>query len=700
MATSFMELHGKALRDGGFAIVPIAPRSKAPSRWNGRDYTGMNQWERYKTQQPDAIVRSWGMWPDCGIGIVCGTVVAVDLDIDAPELQDQAYAIVNRRLGATPAVRIGRPPRRLLVYRTGHVFRKMRVGKAKGAQVEILADGQQFVAYGIHPEGHEYHWVGDQLSDLRVEELPEVTHQQLWDTLQELKGILPEAEEPSQAQSHQAGPAGPLEGTLEAVTSAMEAIPNDDLSWDDWNRVGMALFNATSGAGWPEFERWSARSAKNDPVKTKERWGSYFRSPPTSIGAGTIYHLAEQRGWKCEPGVIMNAEVAKAQEGDEVIFGNYDPKRPPRGAKPVEPPGPDDTSPVAGVVFNGDMPPAAIPYLVSGVVPKFGVGCIAGESTAGKTFAEVLLAVCVASETDFVGNPIKERTGALIIAGEGCDTLNNRIIACQSMVCAEKGALPIAHTKPLKRIQTSRDLQAEIPRVLAVKEEFEKRFGEVRLGVIFFDTIAASFFVEDENDANDAQVCVDLMRELGDATGCVVIALHHYNKSGSIRGSSAFTAAFDFIITAERGDREKENERRTLHLRKDRNGKERQLATYTIESYGLGEDAAGEPFNAGYLHADPVILRSGKLGAAAAKGEEEEGPDPTVDAFIKAIAMAKMKGNKQFSNRQQLVEETGVSDWKARVALKKMKDEKLIFSKNDKYFLTPAGQKYFDEAVD
>ena len=70
-----MEQHGPALRKGGFSILPIAPRLKAPSRWNGRSYIAL-EWERYKANQPDAIVRSWGMWPECGIGVVCGKRVA------------------------------------------------------------------------------------------------------------------------------------------------------------------------------------------------------------------------------------------------------------------------------------------------------------------------------------------------------------------------------------------------------------------------------------------------------------------------------------------------------------------------------------------------------------------------------------------------------------------------------------------------
>ena len=77
----------------------------------------------------------------------------------------------------------------------------------------------------------------------------------------------------------------------------MSRISNDDLDWDEWNRVGMACWVASAGsdAGHAAWHRWSSRSEKYDPVETGARWKHYFRSPPTGIGIGTLVHLATPR---------------------------------------------------------------------------------------------------------------------------------------------------------------------------------------------------------------------------------------------------------------------------------------------------------------------------------------------------------------------------------------------------------------------
>ena len=81
------------------------------------------------------------------------------------------------------------------------------------------------------------------------------------------------------------------------LTEVMSRIPNDDLDWDDWNRVGMACFVASAGsdAGHAAWHRWSSRSEKYDPIETEARWKHYFRSPPAGIGIGTLVHLATPR---------------------------------------------------------------------------------------------------------------------------------------------------------------------------------------------------------------------------------------------------------------------------------------------------------------------------------------------------------------------------------------------------------------------
>ena len=62
--------------------------------------------------------------------------------------------LARERLGETTALRIGRAPKRLLVYRTEAPFKGFKL-----SPIEILCDGQQFVAYHIHPDtGRPYEW--------------------------------------------------------------------------------------------------------------------------------------------------------------------------------------------------------------------------------------------------------------------------------------------------------------------------------------------------------------------------------------------------------------------------------------------------------------------------------------------------------------------------------------------------------------
>jgi hypothetical protein len=72
-------------------------------------------------------------------------------------------------------------------------------------------------------------------------------------------------------------------------------IPNADIDWDQWNTIGMATWRATDGspAGYAAFAAWSSKSGKFNPAATRARWAHYSTSPPTQIGAGTLFHMAK-----------------------------------------------------------------------------------------------------------------------------------------------------------------------------------------------------------------------------------------------------------------------------------------------------------------------------------------------------------------------------------------------------------------------
>jgi hypothetical protein len=121
-----------------------------------------------------------------------------------------------------------------------------------------------------------------------------------------------------------------------AVASALSVIPNNDLNWHDWNRIGMATWAATDGseAGREAFAKWSAKSKKNDPVATEARWQHYRTSPPDRIGFGTLVYIARQHspGWTHESAKDDTAEFAVEPVEPVDLWGKFDPPTLPRVA--------------------------------------------------------------------------------------------------------------------------------------------------------------------------------------------------------------------------------------------------------------------------------------------------------------------------------------------------------------------------------
>jgi hypothetical protein len=86
------------------------------------------------------------------------------------------------------------------------------------------------------------------------------------------------------------------------LAEIVHAIPNH-CSWEEWNRIGLAIFVASggSGDGFVMFDDFSAKSPKYDPRAVEERWRNYHRSPPSRIGKGSLVRLAREAGWRPSP---------------------------------------------------------------------------------------------------------------------------------------------------------------------------------------------------------------------------------------------------------------------------------------------------------------------------------------------------------------------------------------------------------------
>lgn len=305
---NFMARYGERLLSNGYAILPIAPGTKKPGRLTRGAWGDYPEWNRHAARPTTEIeLKSWSRWPGCGVGIVGGAVAALDIDIrEDAELALRIETLARESLGDTPALRIGKAPKRLLVYRTASPFKGI-----KRHPLEVLCLGQQFVAYAIHPDtGEPYAWPEEGLADIDIASLPEIDEGVVREFLAEAEALLPqELRQKSLSVTPAAEGLVPFhgqKGTLPAIRAAIARFPNEELDYDSWVRIGMALKGALGEAGANLFADWSAQAEKNDPAITAKSWAG-FR--PDRIGAGTIYRLAMERGWQPETGLILDGEL-------------------------------------------------------------------------------------------------------------------------------------------------------------------------------------------------------------------------------------------------------------------------------------------------------------------------------------------------------------------------------------------------------
>jgi putative DNA primase/helicase len=136
-------------------------------------------------------------------GILCGRTVGVDIDVLDEALSDKLVARATELLGPTSLLRIGRAPKTLLVYRVAASITKLQTpalvfgddpdtrADTDKCKVEILAAGQQFVAFGIHPAtGQSYRWPEKTPLDVPFTDVPLVTLEQLQQFVDESEEIL------------------------------------------------------------------------------------------------------------------------------------------------------------------------------------------------------------------------------------------------------------------------------------------------------------------------------------------------------------------------------------------------------------------------------------------------------------------------------------------------------------------------------
>jgi hypothetical protein len=290
---------GPALCAIGYAPLPIVPGQKRPA---------IRRWQEIPISAD--LVQAWAdhEYAAHGVGIRLGDtppfgdghIIAVDVDILDPAFSAAVCAHFVETFGEDAPVRIGRAPKTLMVVRASRALSKAQSPAwaspdGQEHKVEILASGQQFVAYGVHPDtGQPYQWLGDDLRATPANLLPEVDADQLLAWLEGLDALRPAGWERRRAATvrrlHQDGDgdpfahyAPPMDGVTVSVMAEELGRLSPDMAMHEWIKVGMACHHQTGGspAGWRVWDAWSSAGAKYQ---------------------GQHETQSKYRGFRCQPG--------------------------------------------------------------------------------------------------------------------------------------------------------------------------------------------------------------------------------------------------------------------------------------------------------------------------------------------------------------------------------------------------------------
>jgi len=258
---------GKLL-DMGYEPIPIVPARKRPAP---------NRWSTIPIDERQ--VEQWcATFPDHGVGLRTGRLVGLDIDLLDDDLAFQVHDLARHRLGDS-LVRVGRWPKRMLVYRTDRPFPKIDV-----KPLEVLGVGQQFVAFGTHPgTGRPYGWpLGETPLDVPLDDLPVVDHARMLEFVAEARAILPDMAAPSSARR-----AGAVSDGGVGIERDADGLVVDGR--DDWlSRIAFhTLHDALDRAGDLSAERLAAlawdRFAESADLSRPRQDGSASWTPRDAL---------------------------------------------------------------------------------------------------------------------------------------------------------------------------------------------------------------------------------------------------------------------------------------------------------------------------------------------------------------------------------------------------------------------------------
>lgn len=570
--------HAQQLVDLGYSVVPIRPGEKRP--------VGA-AWQTAYLRQ-DEILAQVKEYATYGVGILTRGLAAIDLDIYDKKLSREMRAYVLSALGVEEApTRVGMVPKMLILCsRAEGEMPKMASSYWRDAEgvmhrIEVLGDGQQFVAYGIHADTQRpYIWTQQSISDFSVSilDLPVVTTEILQDILAKFDELAEQSNWERISNASTGVASGevpwPVSGlTLDMAEDALRYYPNADLHYDEWLSVGMALHQQFAGyqEAFDIWDQWSQGSSKCRSTQVNwKHWQSFTEDRPGGLTLRRYLNYAERNGWQ-RPSSVEGAP-ASVDDFDEISLPQPEPSNAPEA--------PEAKAPLRSApwTIGLDFEPNRIPkrdWVLPGVLMRGHVTGLAGPPGVSKSVFELSRAVSICTGRELLDEQVIVKGNVLLVNNEDdTEELKRRIAGIQivhgipNTELYDRLYIWSGYGEPI-RFAEKRDKYSKLDRTKGVPKLIEW-MKDKKIVALFVDPLISTALGAEENDNNDMDALVSIWKGIAAEAQVAVSLTHHTRKTQgdseghagdaqAFRGGGAFIGAVRLAHTLARMSKETEN---------------------------------------------------------------------------------------------------------------------------------------------
>jgi RecA-family ATPase len=182
------------------------------------------------------------------------------------------------------------------------------------------------------------------------------------------------------------------------------------------------------------------------------------------------------------------------------------------------------------------QPQAPIDYLIGDLITNSSLNVFYGEAGSKKTYSALSMAVAVANGKEWLNFTTKKSPVLIIDEESGEKRLARRLNeTMKGANCESSGQLYFISLAGFK-LDKKEDVRT-----------IESEINKIGAKLVIFDALA-DIMDGDENSKKDVQPVMNNLRKIADNTDSSIILIHHANKGGGYRGSTAIKASSDLMV--------------------------------------------------------------------------------------------------------------------------------------------------------